>query len=156
MIKEIIQKVVNCQDNEIQFLDYIFEDSSTGAVGTLFNAISKEEYEYRTSKENITDYLNDIGYFEEEIFETEEEKEEHINSIIEKYGAENIIFDLSDSEHWNKLREELPQFSDEEKYPIFEWVGGGRMFDKDFQGNINPELSEKIRIVENLKNKYND
>jgi hypothetical protein len=43
-------------------------------------------------------------------------------------------------------REEL-NLSEDEAY-IFNCSGGGRCFDKDFQGNVNVELSEIIREFE--------
>ena len=44
------------------------------------------------------------------------------------------------------MREEL-NLSKDEAY-IFNCLGGGRYFDKDYQGNYNEELSQLIREIE--------
>jgi len=57
-----------------------------------------------------------------------------------------MMFDTSYKELWDYMRQEL-NLNEEEAY-IFNCTGGGRCFDKNFQGNINPELSKKIRNAE--------
>ena len=70
---------------------------------------------------------------------------ENIDSSEE--ALKELFFDLSYSEMWDELREVL-NLNENEAY-IFNCVGGGRCFDKDFQGNISPELSKVIREYEN-------
>lgn len=66
--------------------------------------------------------------------------------MIANDEVEGFVFDTSHNELWDYLREEL-NLSEDEAY-IFNCIGGGRCFDKDFNGNINPELSILIREIE--------
>lgn len=149
-MKKYFKKVVHNYRGDIFFLEYIFEDNFKGAVGTIFNPISKEGYNERLSKQNVKKYLEDCGYFDDEdfIFESEEEKDKEIDFIFNNENIEDIIFDLSYEEYWDEIRNEFPEYSDEEKYPLFGCVGCGRIFDENFQGNINKELSDYIRTAE--------
>lgn len=134
------------ETNEIEVLDGVFEykDGMRGATGSRFTAISKEEYKERTNKENVIDSIMDCG-FENDLF-----KREGANGVYKAMKANNEIesfmFDLSYRELWDYLRKELKL--NKTNAFIFECTGGGRMFDKDYQGNINPELSEIIREYE--------
>lgn len=136
-------KVVNiAEDGEITVLDYIFFDTLhnkpfNGATGNTFYPISKAEYEERTTRENVMQYLDDSGIGAKQAFD-----------ILENGDYREIMFDTSYKELWDYLREEC-KLDDDSAY-IFECTGGGRCFDKDFQGNINPELSELIRKAEAL------
>lgn len=67
-------------------------------------------------------------------------------AIVANGGEGSLMFDQSYSNLWPMLREAAGL--DEEQAFIFECVGGGRCFDKDFQGNVNPELSAIIREFE--------
>jgi hypothetical protein len=133
-------KVVNIsEDGEITLLSYVFECKDfKGATGDRFYPVSREEYEDRTNDESVIDYLESAGcdYIQ-------------IKDTLDNYSVEEqaeFMFDMSYSELWDYLRE-VTGLS-EEDYHIFECVGGGRCFDKDFQGNVNPELSEIIRQYE--------
>ena len=64
----------------------------------------------------------------------------------DRTDEDNFVFDTSYNELWEYLREEL-NLSEDEAY-IFNCIGGGRCFGKDFNGNINPELSILIREIE--------
>jgi hypothetical protein len=57
-----------------------------------------------------------------------------------------LIFDYSYCHLWDYLRTEL-NLNENQAY-IFDCIGGGRCFDENFQGNVNPELSEIIREYE--------
>ena len=141
-----IYEVVNIdkKTNEIDMLDYLFNHglSFKGATGTKFEPVSKEEYKDRTSKENVIDQIIEIGIpagFERE----------RANGVYKAMKAnkeiDRFVFDLSYTEHWNKLRKfGFPK----SKYPIFNCIGGGRMFDNKYNGNVNPELNKKIREYE--------
>ena len=65
---------------------------------------------------------------------------------VSRDEVKDFVFDTSYNELWEYLREEL-NLSEDEAY-IFNCIGGGRCFDKDFNGNINPELSILIREIE--------
>lgn len=142
-------KIVNFdkETNEIIMLDYIFkhDDGFKGATGTHFEPITKSEYKERMKKENAIESLIDSGIELPENF-----KRGGFNAMYKAMKAndeiESFMFDTSYSELWNYLREEL-KLSENEAY-IFNCTGGGRCFDKDFQGNINPELSVLIREIE--------
>lgn len=135
-------KVVNYNEEtkEVTVLDYIFYDTLhnkpfNGAVGSVFEVVSKEEVEEIIEPSNVLNFLsaNQIG----------------LNckfSEIDEDGFIDMMFDTSYKELWDYIRKELNL--DEEEAYIFNCTGGGRCFDKNFQGNINPELSKKIRNAE--------
>lgn len=141
-------KIVNFdkESNEITVLDVVFkyDDSFKGATGSKFLPVSKSEYKERTKKDNVIEQIIECGLPEN----------------FQKTGAlgcykamkqnneiEQFCFDTSYSELWGYLRKEL-KLNKTDAF-IFECIGGGRCFDKDFQGNVNPELSEIIREYEN-------
>ena len=142
-------KVVNFdkETNEITVLDGTFKynDGFKGATGSKFEPISKDEYNDRMDEDNVIEYLIDNG-----IDLPENYKRGGFQELYEAMEAndelEDFIFDCSYRKLWDYLREEL-NLSEDEAY-IFNYTGGGRCFDKDFQGNINPELSQIIRDIE--------
>lgn len=142
------KKVVNISEaGEITVLDYVFDhgDGFKGATGSKFYPVSREEYEERTDLEYITEYLIDSGLELPEDF-----KRGGFDAwakAIKQAGEDGtFMFDQSYSELWDMLRE-VSGLNEDEAF-IFECVGGGRCFDKDFQGNVNPELSAIIRDFE--------
>lgn len=144
-------KVVNIdkESNEITMLDYTFKhsDGFKGATGSKFVAVSKAQYKEQTSKENVIDRIIDSGLVEyKHNANIERKMAEVLYKEMKAAGEiESFCFDLSYREHWDELRSHgYP----ENKYPIFDCVGGGRCFDADFNGNVNPELSEEIRKFE--------
>lgn len=114
-----------------------------GATGSKFEAVSKEQFDetiepYLDDKEELLCYMADnFGELNSEMIRSADASEE---------ALKELFFDLSYAELWDYLREEL-NLSEDEAY-IFNCIGGGRCFDKDFQGNINPELSQVIRDIE--------
>lgn len=143
-------KIVNFdkETNEITMLDYIFNHNDgtfKGATGTKFEPVTKSEYKERMQKDNVIEYLVDSGIELPEYY-----KRGEFNSLYkamkQNNELESFIFDTSYNELWDKIRTEL-NLTKNEAY-IFNCVGGGRCFDKDFEGNINTELSEIIRNIE--------
>lgn len=143
-------KVVNFdkETKEITLLDYTFDDTLhgkpfKGATGTVFEVISKEQFD-----ETIEPYLDDdkelLIYMAENFGDLNRQMIENVDSSED--ALKEMFFDLSYAELWDYLREEL-NLSEDEAY-IFNCSSGGRCFDKDFQGNINPELSQVIREIE--------
>lgn len=143
-------KIVNFdkETNEITVLDYTFDDTLygkpfKGATGAKFEIISKEQFyeviePYLDNKEELLCYMADnFGEVSSNMIRNADASEE---------ALKELFFDISYIEMWDELREEL-NLSEEEAY-IFNCVGGGRCFDKDFQGNVNPELSIVIREFE--------
>lgn len=133
-------KVVNIENAElITMLNYTFEHDSSfeGATGSEFIIISKVEYKNRMLKKNIRENLSASGLTHTQIMEAT------TNVRIE--DLERLAFDTSywdNVEIMNELRKYFP-------YAYrFECIGVGRMFNENFQGNINPELSEIIRKFE--------
>ena len=142
-------KIVNFDEDtkEIIVLDGIFqyEDGFKGATGSKFEPVSRNEYEDRTDEDNFVEYLIDSGIdlpynFKRSGFEG------LAKAMIANDEVEGFVFDTSYNELWEYLREEL-NLSEDEAY-IFNCIGGGRCFGKDFNGNINPELSILIREIE--------
>lgn len=150
-------KVVNiAEDGEITVLDYTFKHSPDfkGATGSKFYPVSREQYEERTTLSSVADFL-ESAVSEDEVPNQYREHERGFYKYPYKRWAKDIIdadeegsimFDQSYSELWPMLREAAEL--DEEQAFIFECVGGGRCFDKDFEGNVNPELSAIIREFE--------
>lgn len=141
-------KVVNYdrENNEIKVLTDVFEYESgmKGATGMVFEAISKERYDEETSFENVKDMCKNS-------FELPEEYEDEgwngfTQAIIDNGEEGDMIYDLSCYGLWDIMREECG-LSENEAY-VFTCIGGGRCFSKDFEGNVNPELSEVIRKYE--------
>lgn len=150
-------KVVNiADDGEITVLDYTFVYSTDfkGATGHTFYPISKAQYKSQTTLKAIEERLRD-SVNEEDIpmeFRAGETRiyknpfRRWAKAIIENNEAEEFIFDMSYSELWDYLRE-VTGLNDKDAY-IFECTGGGRCFNADFNGNVNPELSSIIREFE--------
>lgn len=142
-------KIVNYnqETKEITVLDDVFkyDDGFKGATGTTFEPISKTEYKERMKKDNVIESLIECNHLPEEF------KRGGYNALYKAMKAndevEDFMFDCSYREMWDYLRKEL-NLTKKEAY-IFNCTGGGRCFDSDFQGNINPELSEIIREYEN-------
>jgi hypothetical protein len=137
-------KVVHIEDGEIQVLDYTFihSDSFKGATGSRFNAISKAEYKERTSRGYVVEHLLSAGF---DNVKNQAQAVRMYQDLKNSGELDEFMFDHSYYELWDYLR----TFGyPESEYPIFECAGGGRMFNKDFQGNVNPELSAIIREFE--------
>ena len=141
-------KIVNYNEEtkEITVLDYIFKDDSfKGATGSKFEPVSRDEYEDRTDEDNFVEYLIDSGIDLPDNFKRSG-FEGLAKAMIANDEVENFVFDTSHNELWDYLREEL-NLSEDEAY-IFNCIGGGRCFDKDYQGNYNEKLSQLIREIE--------
>ena len=142
-------KIVNFDEDtkEITVLDGIFkyEDGFKGATGSKFEPVSRDEYEDRTDEDNFVEYLIDSGIDLPDNFKRSG-FEGLAKAMIANDEVKDFVFDTSYNELWDYLREEL-NLSEDEAY-IFNCIGGGRCFDKDFNGNINPELSILIREIE--------
>lgn len=140
-------KVVNiAEDGEITVLVDVFEykDGFKGATGNKFYAISKEDYLSGIEDENVIEYLINSG-----IELTNEQKRRGFESIVDEMGEDekaDLIFEQSCSGLWGYLRKECKL--DLDSAYIFEYVGGGRCFDSNYQGNVNPKLSAIIRQYE--------
>lgn len=138
-------KIVNFyeESKEITILDYVFEDGYKGAVGSVFVPVSEDEIqdtisEYEDEPMELLKYMADNGF---------EITSGLIDSLdTSREGLLNLFFDRSYSDKWDYLREELKLSEDEAV--IFNCIGGGRCFNKDFEGNVNPELSPVIREYE--------
>ena len=142
-------KIVNFDEDtkEIIVLDDIFkyEDGFKGATGSKFEPVSRDEYEDRTDEDNFVEYLIGSGIDLPDNFKRSG-FEGLAKAMIANDEVKDFVFDTSYNELWEYLREEL-NLSEDEAY-IFNCIGGGRCFDKDFNGNINPELSILIREIE--------
>lgn len=134
-------------------LDYVFNhgDGFKGATGTRFEPVTKAEYKDRLSKDSVIDSIIDCGLVTENKQRpdiTRKMAEVYYKEMKANGELEDFMFDTSYREHWDKLRSHGFPVS---KYPIFNCTGGGRCFEADFSGNVNPELSELIRKYESKK-----
>jgi hypothetical protein len=145
-IKFKFNKVVNYDNGEIVVLEYVFKDNDgfKGAVGSIFYPVSMKEYKKRTSKKIVIEYLKNC--FTEDEIKSMGGINKFYNLIRDNGEIDQILFDQSYDELWESIREEL-NLNKKNAY-VFDYVGGGRCFDKHFQGNINSELSEIIREYE--------
>ena len=145
--KEIVyNKIVDySEDREITVLSGVFEytDSFRGATGNKFIPISEEEIQDRIS-EYEGENMEFLKYMADNFGGVTSQMIDGIDTSRE--ALIDFFFDQSYRELWDDIREELGL--SEEEAVIFDCVGGGRCFDKDFQGNINPELSAIIREYE--------
>lgn len=142
-------KIVNVsEDGEIQVFESVFEysDGFKGAVGSRFYPVTRDEYEERIKLESIIEYLESAVSEDGIPSECENSYRKWAESIIEYDEQDEFMFDTSYSELWDYMRDELG-LTEDDAY-IFECTGGGRMFNKNFCGNYNPELSEIIREYE--------
>jgi len=138
-------KIVNiAEDNEITILDYVFEKGFSGATGSKYYPVTEEGIQNR-----IEDYEDNdkelLIYFAENFGDLTREMIEGVDSS--RKALIELFFDNSiDScpDHEAEIRK---HFSIDE-YPVIDCVGGGRCFEKDFQGNQNTKLSEIIREYE--------
>lgn len=145
-------KVVNiAEDGEITVLDYTFDhgDGFKGATGSKFYPVSQDYYEEQTTLKAIEERLSD-SVREDEIpnqyaMKTGAKRpyKKWAEAILDAGEEGEFAFDTSYSHLWDYLREVCGH--DESSAYIYECVGGGRCFDKDFNGNVNPELSVIIR-----------
>jgi len=140
-------KIVNIEeDNEITILDYVFKynDNLKGATGSKYYPITEEEIQERIGdfegddKELLIYMAENFGSLTREMIEGVDSSRE---ALIELF-FDNSIYSYPEHE------EEIRKHFSIEDYPIIDCVGGGRCFKKDFQGNINPELSKIIREYE--------
>lgn len=139
-------KIVNiAEDGEITVLDYtfIYGDGMKGATGTKFYPVSQEEYKERTSKQNVIDAIIEVGVPSE--FARTGANGCYL-AMKQNNEIRDFMFDCSYEKMWDYLRKEL-KLTKKQAF-IFNCVGGGRCFDKYFQGNVNTELSEIIREFE--------
>jgi hypothetical protein len=160
--KDDYNKLVGSIDNEYYFVDYIFNDADgfKGATGTIVMPVSKEYYDYATSEQGILErymdamgedeWLNTLGLDRDDF----EDEDEMIKAIEDGIYDLYRVGELNPFEEVNyKLEEqmrELPEFSDSDEYPLFETIGGGRIFGKSikFDKIYDQELYDKIRKIE--------
>lgn len=139
-----INKVVKVVDNEITVLDAAFEyaDGFKGLTGTVFQAVSKSEFD-----DILEPYLDNdketLIYLAENFGELYRGMTESVDSSEE--ALTDLFFDTSYSDMWDYLREEL-NLTEDEAY-IFNCVGGGRCFRADDKFTHNTEL-EKYLVYE--------
>lgn len=143
-------KVVNiAEDGEITVLSETFDysDGFKGATGNKFYPVTESDIQDRISEyeDNDTELLI---YYAENFGDLTADMIRNVDSSRE--ALLDLFFDRSYDELWDYLREVIGETDENsDSYPVFfECTGGGRCFDKDFQGNYNVELSETIRELE--------
>ena len=161
-IKDEYNILVGRIGDEYYFLDKIFKynDGFKGATGTVVMPVSKEYFEQATSEEGILErYVDAMGEDEwistlgldREDFKDEDDLMKAIeDGIYQLYlNGELNYFEEVGSDLENQLRA-LPKFASSEEYPLFEVIGGGRVFSKDreFDEIYNQELFDKIKEIE--------
>jgi hypothetical protein len=166
-VKDEYDALIGKDDYEqFYFLDYIFDDKNNGfkgATGTIVMPVHKSQYDYATSYDGILErYTDAMG--EDEWIETlgldtddyndDEELQEAIEmGIWEQYQNGNLEpFEEASWSQYQQMRA-LPEFEDRDEYPMFEVVGGGRIFGKNTKMTeiYNQDLYNKIREIEEFK-----
>lgn len=157
--KTDINKVVHIdwENNKIYLLNYLYTDTNrSGAVGTIFTPINQEQYNEGISKESTIHLILHPRYVKHimeplhYIWDIKRPSNEFIedlgNAFYEEMKRNNKLesfkFNVNNKTHWNELR---TYGFDEESFPIFNKIDEGRIFKKDFEGNVSPELCEEIR-----------
>ena len=141
---EIIGKT---EDGDVVMLDYVFKhaDGFKGATGTSFRAIPKTEYQERKSPEYLKD--NFAYLWREEV--ASGKTEQGLNDWLDAQNfSDDFSFDLSYCTKWDRIREVFPEYADENEYPIFECVGGGRMFPVKLSVTLREDLVKVIAQYE--------
>ena len=151
-------KIVIVEDNIITVLNdsFIHNDDFKELTGTKFEIVSKKGYKNNTTLKRVEEYLFDCvleGDIPDEYKYTPNgtalRKKPYLAwaKDIKDLGEErNLIFDLSYEELWDYIREEL-NLSTDEAY-IFNWVGGGRCFNKNDKFTHNKELEYLLEEFE--------
>jgi hypothetical protein len=136
--EKVYNKLVGRKGNEYYFVDYIFKHRNDfmGATGTVVTPVHRNYFEYATSRDGLAErYLDSmdesewckiLGLNEDDCTE-----EEIIDGIESLYRAGELQpFEECNSEQESQMRK-IAEFSDSEKYPLFEVIGGGRSFSAD-------------------------
>lgn len=144
-------KLVGKIDNQYYFLDYTFKhsDDFRGATATVIEPVTKDDYEERTSTDNIREYLREIWQMQVADGSTEESLDDFTETAINIDGAEGIAFsDIVDDSRTELLREQFHLST--EDYPVFEVTGGGRSFSVDmvFDEVYDAEL---IKVIDEFE-----
>jgi len=161
-IRDNYDSLVGRIGDEFYFLDDIFKykDGFKGATGTIVMPVNSQYYEYATSEDGILErFMDAMGEDEwlealqlnRDDFEDEDDLTKAIeDGIYQLYSyGELQPFEDAGSDIESQMRE-LSEFADESKYPLFEVIGGGRIFGKDvvFDKIYNQELYDKIKQIE--------
>jgi hypothetical protein len=111
--------------------------------------VSKAEYDWRTSPEGLAESLEDV--WRESVREgmTTLGLEDWCHQCCAADG-DDLVFDFSYSNLWGDIREALPEYADENAFPVFECIGGGRMFraGEPPENLIRPDLWALIEEAE--------
>lgn len=118
---------------EVVMLDYVFDrigGDFHGAVGTTYRPVTRDEFDYWTSREGIEERVEDI--WRDMVAGGGETRglAEFVDDVIAYDGAEQTAF--PDRLWDDDLTEQFRRFLgvDEDEAYIFEWSSGGRVFDR--------------------------
>lgn len=142
-------QLVGRKNDSYCFCDYIFKDEDfQGATATILRPVSKAEYEQRMDPDNVQDNFEELWRESVQSGRTQDGLVEFVEEILAVDGDE-AVFDFSGCNLWDKLREAVPELT-EEDYPVLEYIGGDRSFSSDMEWDeiYNQELWEKIKVVE--------
>lgn len=147
--------VIGRAGDEIYALQYTFDDELhgkpfRGAVGSVFRAVSQQEYEERTTPEALKEWLREP--WQEACKNGGEERSltAYCQDVKDTDGTD-FVFDPSHSDIWPKIRAAYPEYKDEGEFPMFECVGGGRCFSRGMKMKVLPaakKLWAEIRRLE--------
>ena len=140
-------RVVGRNEGEIYILDYTFkhDDGFQGAVGTVVVGLTQVEVDYMYSDEGLLERWYDA--FDPNGDKTEEEFLEEVNNEI-NCGTFEPFEQHHDDEELLTL-----QYSKDNNFVAFEYIGGGRCFKEDqtFEEVYNEELLQEILKYEGGK-----
>jgi hypothetical protein len=127
-------------------------DGYHGFTGASFVLVNREEYERRTSTDELAEKYADVYT---EMIRDGQLSDTSLNDFAKQqfamYGDE-AVFDMSFCELEDSIREHFGL--SEEEYPVIECIGCGRMF-HDFvftdMRYVNPDAEECIKAIYNFE-----
>jgi len=147
-----IKKLVGRIGNDYYICDYLFKhsDGFKGATATVLCPVSSDHYTERTDPESeiAVDYFEEIWRESVKAGNTTQSLKEFVEEVLAVDGDE-AVFDLSGYEYWGLIREAEPELN-ENDYPVFECIGGGRSFDPKMKWDklYDKQLWQKIKEIE--------
>jgi len=143
------------KNGEYIVLDYTFDDGKgfKGAVGSIFRAVDKAEYREVRSRKAVVETLLSCG--DEDFCQSERQAIKMYQGMKNTGELDDFCFDRSYSNMHEPIREAFKLT--EEKYPILDCIGGGRIFSRETLQDMEqvvcpPEIIAAIMEVEGIPN----
>jgi hypothetical protein len=128
--KQIAKLIARAADGTFIFCDDLFShgDDFQGATGTVMRLVTVEEYNERTDPDEIEEYLRDIWQEQVRAGATEESLKKWAADAYATDG-DDLLFDQSYAHTYGQQLRDIGYT--EERYPVVECIGGGRIFSRE-------------------------